>query len=787
MARPYLLPAPVGFAVLLLAACGNDPATTRIEPGEDAATAPTPDIGDLPLDDIQSVAPDVPQATEGDADPRCDTLGCPCATDDECASGYCVDGGPQAGRVCAELCRDGCSVEGYECVVLVNTGGDAVQLCVPLSEDFCLPCVTDRNCGRLGNVCLDTLDGRHCATPCAPDRPCPRGGVCTQVNVQGSARSLCLPETGSCSACLDRDGDGWGEGPGCLGPDCDDTDASIFPRADERCDGVDNNCDGAIDEGFDFQTDPLHCGACGVLCSLEGATARCQSGACAVDTCLPGFADCDGVAANGCERDAASLNACGGCDPLPGTIGDLCGSCAAGELACDGTDALACVDATGTPVDNACGGCDPLPQPPGTPCGTCGTGLWACDGPDAVRCADDPGESARNVCGGCTPITGTLGQPCGTCNLGRTGCAGTDAIACLNDPGEAARNACGGCATLTGTIGQPCGTCGSGQQACAGPDAFGCFGDRGNAALNACGGCTTLAAAPTTACGPCLDGAWTCQGGDAVTCQGFTPDSDNDTVCDDRDVCPGFDDRIDTDGDTIPDGCDRCPGFDDRIDTDGDTIPDGCDRCQGFDDRIDTNVNGTPDGCDCAVRTCAPEATCTASTTGTTCTCNAGFTGDGTTCTPVTCPTLPAPANGTVTLTGTAVGSTATTTCRTGWTLQGTSPRTCQLDGTWSGTAGTCFRPPGDLWCVCNQVYSAGTRVRLVNTHIWGALPPVGTLGTVIAGNSTQGEQFSLMVAFDGWTGGSGGLCDAINCGPCSSSGRNRTFVGCNVVEPIGP
>jgi parallel beta-helix repeat protein len=32
--------------------------------------------------------------------------------------------------------------------------------------------------------------------------------------------------------------------------DCDDTDASIYPGVEEICDGVDNNCDGYLDEGF---------------------------------------------------------------------------------------------------------------------------------------------------------------------------------------------------------------------------------------------------------------------------------------------------------------------------------------------------------------------------------------------------------------------------------------------------------------------------------------------------------------------------------------------------------
>ena len=37
-----------------------------------------------------------------------------------------------------------------------------------------------------------------------------------------------------------------------------------------------------------------------------------------------------------------------------------------------------------------------------------------------------------------------------------------------------------------------------------------------------------------------------------------TGDSDGDGVCDESDVCPGFDDNLDADNDGIPDGCDNC-------------------------------------------------------------------------------------------------------------------------------------------------------------------------------------------------------------------------------------
>ena len=48
--------------------------------------------------------------------------------------------------------------------------------------------------------------------------------------------------------CGDKDTSADADGDGYIADDCDNNDASVYPDADELCDGVDNNCDGQTDE-----------------------------------------------------------------------------------------------------------------------------------------------------------------------------------------------------------------------------------------------------------------------------------------------------------------------------------------------------------------------------------------------------------------------------------------------------------------------------------------------------------------------------------------------------------
>ena len=71
------------------------------------------------------------------------------------------------------------------------------------------------------------------------------------------------------------------------------------------------------------------------------------------------------------------------------------------------------------------------------------------------------------------------------------------------------------------------------------------------------------------------------------------------------------------------------------------------------------------------------------------------------------CPSLSEPSNGMISCSLGSDGDatykdTCSYTCNTGYKLTGSDTRTCQSDGSWSGTDGSCGR---GMWlCVCTSI-----------------------------------------------------------------------------------
>ncbi|MEE2830338.1 MAG: MopE-related protein [Myxococcota bacterium] len=93
----------------------------------------------------------------------------------------------------------------------------------------------------------------------------------------------------------DIDQDGWNEDE-----DCNDLDPSVHPEAGELCDGVDNDCDGNVDEGYDEDGDGWN--SCGDPGDCDDLDAGSYPGA--VEECEGVDNDCDGEVDEGCPEDA---------------------------------------------------------------------------------------------------------------------------------------------------------------------------------------------------------------------------------------------------------------------------------------------------------------------------------------------------------------------------------------------------------------------------------------------------------------------------------------------------
>ena len=343
------------LCALVIAACGTSAPSPDPVPDVDAAAdtaidVPTFDTGtDSGLDADADTADVVDRDAESDVtdtEPDASLLGTgePCQTDDECESDFCV----------------------------TIDAGDSLALC--------------------SERCVDSDD-------------CPDGSECVRLGGGGADVELvCL----AADFCLDPDNDLHGLGPGCLGDDCDETDPGRYVNATEVCDGIDNDCDDEVDNEISVVGDLCESGFPGACAEgfydCETGLLECRPRtAASAETCNGIDDDCDGAV----DEDEAGEPLGRDCYAGPEGTRDV-GLCVAGREVCVEADYTSCTGQV-VPTAELCNGndddCDGLedegePESGGA-CTTGGLGLCAAgvrecsDG--AIRCVPN-NEAADEIC-----------------------------------------------------------------------------------------------------------------------------------------------------------------------------------------------------------------------------------------------------------------------------------------------------------------------------------------------------------------------------------------------------
>lgn len=339
----------------------------------------------------------------------------------QCAGGKCTGQVCQAGRAdCDGNAMNGCEVDlnsdascggcdqrcedAPHATMACKAGGCAIERCdngfADCDKDPRNGCEVDLNgmddCGACGNVCSFPHSGARCNAGKCERADCDENYAdCNMDSADGCETNLLLP--GNCGSC----GNSCRSLPNVTGSTCEKGGCAV------QCQRGRGNCDNQSNNGCETDlTAATSCGSCGTDCTHLANTksARCGDSGCTDVKCNAGFADCNGSAADGCERSLSTLSDCGACDK-PCAVAHAAADCSSGKC-----EAGACDEGFGDCDGNASNGCETALNDD-KHCGSCGNacgeGISCVNG--ACGCTDDSQCKAGSTCcdGRCVGTVGT--------------------------------------------------------------------------------------------------------------------------------------------------------------------------------------------------------------------------------------------------------------------------------------------------------------------------------------------------------------------------------------------
>ena len=281
-----------------------------------------PTAGDCD-DTDPAVAPGAPEVCNG-VDDDCDGITDPAWDADgdgaSACGGDCDDLNAAVGPSALELCNgrdDDCDGQVDE---VADDDGDGATNCdgdcddadpvvFPGAPEVCNG--RDDDCDGLADDGLDA-DGDGWGD-CA-------GGDCDDGDaaIQPGASELCNGRDDDCDGLADEPFDLDGDGVSTCAGDCDDAHPGVLPGAPEVCNGRDDDCDGLLDDGLDSDGDGVTpCGADGLAGTTDDDCDDAQPASASgrFEGCDGLDNDCDGRVDEGWDHDGDGLSPCAGdCD-----------------------------------------------------------------------------------------------------------------------------------------------------------------------------------------------------------------------------------------------------------------------------------------------------------------------------------------------------------------------------------------------------------------------------------------------------------------------------------------